>query len=562
MSPKVPRLGQALPLLRRLPLAPDPLDLYAALSDGGRRPGTLLLETGDPHAESGSARSLVIPAAAARATCRGRSVHIDALSPQGPALLEHVARRCADHVALRAPASLVLQFPRCDADDAEERLHAPSPLDALRALSTGIELVEDAGPFSAVCAGVLAFDYLDAFEDLPPATDDPLGFPDYVFWLAESLVVVDPRAGAQVLCAAFGAEDGDAARAAVHDASDRLATLVKACERAAPAEAQPRRKAAPLGGARGGAGPEGRGGAASRNRDFAADLDDEHYAVLVERLQGHIVAGDVFQIVPSRTFRAPCADPLAAYGALRSINPSPYQFYVRDDDHILLGASPETAVRVTPEGAGIRVEVRPMAGTRPRGATPDLDDRLEAELRLSEKELAEHLMLVDLARNDVASVSIPGTRRVSPLLTVERYSHVMHLVSGVRGTLRPGLDALHAAQACAHVGTLIGAPKVRAAQLLRRVELTKRGPYGGAVGYLTQRGALDSAVVIRSAVVREGVAHVRAGAGVVHDSDPHSEAAETRHKAAATLAALGSAGDWGRSPARPGGAPIGGEGAP
>jgi anthranilate synthase component 1 len=535
MSPKLPRLGQVLPLLRRLPLAPDPVALYAALCDGGRRPGTLLLETGDPHAESGSARSLVIPAAAARATCRGRSVTVDALSPQGAGVLEHVARRCADHRVRRAADSVALEFPRCDSDDAEERLSSPSPLDALRALSIGLDPVEDAGPFSAVCAGVLAYDYLDVIEDLPPAAENPLDFPDYVFWLSESLVVVDPRAGStQVLCAAFGSDDAGAARVAAHDASNRLAALVRACEAAS-------------GAGRGAAGAAGGAGVRPREPAMDADLDDDGYAALVERLKGHIVAGDVFQIVPSRTFRAPCADPLAAYRALRAINPSPYQFYVRDADYVLLGASPETAVRVTPDDAGRRVEVRPMAGTRPRGATADLDDRLEAELRLSEKELAEHLMLVDLARNDVASVCIAGTRRVSPLLSVERYSHVMHLVSGVRGQLRPGLDALHAAQACAHVGTLVGAPKVRAAALLRGAERTKRGPYGGAVGYVTQRGAMDSAVVIRSAVVREGVAHVRAGAGVVYDSDPRMEAAETRHKAAATLAAL--------RPQTPGGAP-------
>ncbi len=152
------------------------------------------------------------------------------------------------------------------------------------------------------------------------------------------------------------------------------------------------------------------------------------------------------------------------------------------------------------------------------------------------------MMLVDLARNDVARVSVPGTRRVSPLLTVERYSHVMHLVSGVSGRLRPELDALHAVQACMNMGTLVGAPKIRAAELLRRAERTRRGPYGGSVGYLTQRGALDSAVVIRSALVREGVAHVRAGAGVVFDSDPMREADETRRKAEATLSALAAAG--------------------
>jgi len=527
MIPRMPGPGQALPLARRLPSAPDPLALYEALSDGGRRPGALLLETGERHAESGSARTLVIPAAAARATCRGRVVRVEALTPQGASVIEHLARRAAPFVVERAHGQIQLAFPRVSADDAEARLLAPSPLDVLRALSTGFEVIEDAGPFSVLCAGVMAYDLVEAFEDLPPPAEDPLGFPDYVFWLAESLVVVDPVAGsADVICAAFGSEDAGAARAATHDAADRLAALVRACERV-PAAAAGRPAAPPQRPAR---------------VEAAVDLSDEAYAGLVERLKAHITAGDVFQIVPSRTFRAPCPDPLAAYRALRSINPSPYQFFLRDAEHTLFGASPETSVRVSPDKDGLRVEVRPIAGTRPRGATADLDDRLEAEMRLCEKETAEHLMLVDLARNDVARVSVPGSRRVSPLLTVERYSHVMHLVSGVSGRLRPGLDALHAVQACMNMGTLVGAPKIRAAELLRRAELTRRGPYGGSVGYLTQRGALDSAVVIRSALVREGVAHVRAGAGVVFDSDPMREADETRRKAEATLSALAAAG--------------------
>jgi anthranilate synthase component 1 len=187
------------------------------------------------------------------------------------------------------------------------------------------------------------------------------------------------------------------------------------------------------------------------------------------------------------------------------------------------------------------VEVKPIAGTRPRGATDDEDDRLEADLRLDGKELAEHMMLVDLARNDVARVSSPGSRRVAKLMTVERYARVMHLVSSVTGALRPGFDAVHALQACLNVGTLTGAPKLRATQLLRGAERTKRGPYGGAIGWLNGAGMLDTAVVIRSAVVRDGTAFVRAGAGVVHDSDPAAEADETRRKASAILSVLAGA---------------------
>jgi anthranilate synthase component 1 len=184
------------------------------------------------------------------------------------------------------------------------------------------------------------------------------------------------------------------------------------------------------------------------------------------------------------------------------------------------------------------VEVKPIAGTRPRGLTADEDDRLEAEMRLDHKELAEHMMLVDLARNDVARISLSGTRRVAGLMTTERYARVMHLVSSVVGDLRPGLDAFAALQACLNVGTLTGAPKIRATELLRLAERTKRGPYGGAVGWVNGEGLMDTAVIIRSAVVKDGTAFVRAGAGVVHDSEPRAEAEETKRKASALLSVL------------------------
>jgi anthranilate synthase component 1 len=215
-------------------------------------------------------------------------------------------------------------------------------------------------------------------------------------------------------------------------------------------------------------------------------------------------------------------------------------------DSIVFGASPETAVKVS--GSPRRVTIRPIAGTAARGRTAqgsidaDLDTRREAALRLDEKETAEHMMLVDLARNDVARVSRPGTRQVTRLLTVDRYAHVMHLVSEVQGELAPGLDALHAYAAAMNMGTLVGAPKIRAAEILREVEPTRRGAYGGAAGYLTQDGEMDTAIVIRAAVVRDGIARVRAGAGIVFDSDPVTEAAETRRKAEAVLRAIAGPG--------------------
>ena len=227
---------------------------------------------------------------------------------------------------------------------------------------------------------------------------------------------------------------------------------------------------------------------------------------------------------------------------LKKQNPSPYMFYMQDADFTIFGASPESALKY--DKASNQVEVYPIAGTRPRGkradgsVDADLDSRIELNLREDEKEKSEHIMLVDLARNDVAKVSEPGTRYVKDLLKVDRYSHVMHLVSRVVGQLRSDLDALHAYQACMNMGTLVGAPKVSAATLIRQVEKQRRGSYGGAVGYINGNGDMDTCIVIRSAFVKNGVAYIQAGAGVVYDSDPLSEANETRSKAQAVINAV------------------------
>jgi anthranilate synthase component 1 len=272
------------------------------------------------------------------------------------------------------------------------------------------------------------------------------------------------------------------------------------------------------------------------------DKSDEEYCRDVSNLQEHILDGDIFQVVPSRSFSLPCPDALLAYKRLKQTNPSPYMFYLQDDTFIIFGASPESALKY--ETASNQVEIYPIAGTRPRGKRADgsldldLDSRLELNLQQDEKEKAEHIMLVDLARNDVAKVSVPGTRYVKDLLKVDRYSHVMHLVSRVVGQLRDDLDALHAYQACMNMGTLVGAPKISAASLIRQTEKCTRGSYGGAVGYLNGNGDFDTCIVIRSAFVTNSRAYIQAGAGVVKDSVPQSEADETRVKAQAVIQAI------------------------
>jgi anthranilate synthase component 1 len=256
-----------------------------------------------------------------------------------------------------------------------------------------------------------------------------------------------------------------------------------------------------------------------------------------------IIDGDIFQVVLSRTLTEPCPDePLDVYKRLRELNPSPYMFYLNTPNTILMGSSPELNLRVS--GTGPRqVEIRPIAGTKPRGRIDgqidaDTDFRYEAELKLDRKELAEHMMLVDLARNDIARVANPGSRVVNELLTAEKYESVQHLVSNVKGMLRPDLDALSAYLATMNMGTLTGAPKIEAMKIIRQLEKSKRGYYGGAVMYLTVDGQFDSCITIRSLQVRDRTAYIRVGAGIVHDSVPKTEFEETEHKARSCLRAI------------------------
>lgn len=489
-------------LVRPLGRVPDPLALHVHLT-GGRSDTMFFARSGAP--------TLLLVRAALRLECRGHQVRATALGDASGAALSELREAFLDRLVWGDAGEALFGFPRIESVDPAERLTAPTAFDLIRFLTSEAE-GEAPDRFSRVCLGVVAFDHVDLLEDLPANEADPLGFPDFLFWLAEELVVVEPDGTARAILL----HAGDARRA-----EERLDALAARCGEAGPLP-DPTRPGTPA--------------------FEAADLDDAAFEAVVRTAKAHIFAGDVYQIVPSRTFRAPCPDPLAAFAAQRRADPSPYSFHVAAPDHVLFGCSPEAAVRVTRSDDGaLEVEVKPIAGTRGRGATADEDDRLEAELRLDPKEIAEHMMLVDLARNDVARVSAPGTRRVAELLTVERYARVMHLVSSVTGRLAQPYDCLHALHACLNVGTLSGAPKLRATQLLRGLERDRRGAYGGAVGWLNGAGEMDTGVVIRSALVREGTAYVRAGAGVVHDSDPAAEAKETRRKAAALLSVLGGA---------------------
>lgn len=502
---KFAKKGEAGLVSRRLVGWHDPVELHAALAAGG---ATLLFRR--THG-----RAIILVDAAIRLEARGGTTKIEALSEGGELMLGRLAVRFADRLVGRGERSLQLAFARCDDPDEAVRASSPTALDALRSLVFDLAPRESDEPFAVMAAGIVGFDHVDMVEALPAHA--PGDFPDLLFLLAETMIVIEPSGAARVLALSVGADDERIAHRQHYLAAERLAKLVERCEKAV----------AP-------------GLAAPPSVEARPDLDDRAFAATVERLKQYIVAGDIFQAVPSRAFRAPCTDGPAAFRRLVAADPSAYHYSFDTGHGLLFGASPETALEVARDGEGLTVAVSPIAGTRPRGATPDEDDRNEADLRLDAKEVAEHLMLVDLARNDIARVCETGTRRVARLLDVERFARVMHLVSRVEGRLGEGRDAIDAIRSCLNVGTLSGAPKLRAIELIRSIEERPRGPYGGAIGWIAGDGSMDSAVVIRSALVTGGVAEVRAGAGVVADSDPLAEAAETRAKASAVLEALGA----------------------
>jgi anthranilate synthase component 1 len=374
-------------------------------------------------------------------------------------------------------------------------------------------------PFIGGAVVCLGYDLVRSIERLPGPPPDTLGVPDAVVMIADTVIALDNLRGRAILVASVEIPPGAdaAARAALRDSAEaRLDALVARLRQ--PLALDPLPGAAPALPA-----------ASSRYAPAAFQRD-------VARLLDHIGRGDIFQAVLSRRLEvAGAVDAFRLYRALRALNPAPYLFHLALDDFAFLGSSPEVLVRVT-DGD---VTVRPIAGTRPRGATTTADDALADALRADEKERAEHLMLVDLGRNDVGRVAEFGSVRVTDLLALERYSHVMHLVSEVRGRLREGLDAFDALRACFPAGTVTGAPKVRAMELLDGLEPERRGPYAGAVGYVGWGArTLDTAIAIRSAVVMPDRVVVQAGAGVVADSDPVRELAETDAKARAVLAAI------------------------
>jgi anthranilate synthase component I len=380
--------------------------------------------------------------------------------------------------------------------------------------------VEGLPPFAGGAVGIFGYDLVRTVEPLGEPNPDPLGLPDMALIVTESLLAFDHlRHELTVLSHAFVGEDGDVERA-YRRAAERIEDVRARLREPVPASSEPER-----------AGP-------SRGVEFRSNMTRAQFESTVERIIEYVHAGDAFQVVPSQRFSAPApVEAFSIYRGLRAVNPSPYMYFLDFGDFEVAGASPEPLLKVT----GRRVETRPIAGTYPRAGTEEEDRRRAEELLRDPKERAEHVMLVDLGRNDLGRVCEYGSVTVDELMAVETYSHVLHIVSQVSGRLRDGITAMDALRATLPAGTLSGAPKVRAMQIIDELEPHKRGSYGGAIGYLSFTGDLDTAIHIRTVVVKDGTVHVQAGGGTVADAKPDYEYRESVQKAKAIFSAVETA---------------------
>ena len=395
----------------------------------------------------------------------------------------------------------------------------PLPLIAEELGRYKIVPVSELPKFCGGAIGYLSYETVTRFEELPSPDRAPLGLPESLFMFVDTLLIFD-HVTHKIKVLSHVHLDGDIAEA-YQKAVDKIDNLVEKLN-------QPLK-------------PSQQMNAATRSTSesrLSSNFSKEGFEKSVLKIKQYITAGEAIQVVLSQRLAQPTvADPFEIYRALRTINPSPYMFFLDFADFYLIGASPEILVRVE-DGV---VTTRPLAGTRPRGKSLAEDAMLEQELRSDEKERAEHIMLVDLGRNDIGRVSEPGTVEVSELMEVERYSHVMHLVTHVQGKLRRGLSAFDALRACFPAGTVSGAPKIRAMEIIAELEPEKRGPYAGAAGYFSFSGNMDMAIAIRTMVVGKGVAYTQAGGGIVYDSVPEREYEETMNKARALLKAINQA---------------------
>lgn len=412
-------------------------------------------------------------------------------------------------------------------EDGQKRLLRGKPLEELKAVLRKYRSpeLEEMPPFTGGAIGFFGYDLLQYYEELPSHQVDDLNMQDIQFMFCDRVIVFDHVKQRILLVSNVHIKEGDRdedIRIAYGKAVSKLDEIADHLQQQSSGESFNRR---PI--------PED-----VELGEIHSNISKDKFISNVEQAKEYIRAGDIFQVVLSQRFHIDTeVSPLQVYRVLRTLNPSPYMYYLKIDGEIIVGTSPEALVKVD----GGRVETRPIAGTRPRGKTESEDKQLEEELMLDEKERSEHLMLVDLGRNDIGRVSEYGTVKCDTFMEIERYSHVMHIVSNVSGQLKEGKDFFDAFLSCLPAGTVSGAPKLRAMEIIAELEREARGPYAGAIGYLGFSGNMDSCITIRTIVFKQGKAYVQAGAGIVWDSVPEKEYEETQNKAKALLMAIRTA---------------------
>jgi anthranilate synthase component 1 len=400
----------------------------------------------------------------------------------------------------------------------ERVLFDRDPLEVIKGVLSEYKPVPDPAlpRFFGGAVGFMGYDVVRFFEELPAREKNGLDTPDIFFMITDTLVVFD-NVTHRIKVVSNAHVKGRSVEAAYREATKKIDALVRKLKGAGRRKAGIGKRKKP------------------KEHALTSNFTKAQYEQAVLKAKEYIKAGDIFQVVPSQRFQTDISiEPYEIYRALRLINPSPYMYFLRCGDMTVVGASPEVMVRLEKD----RIDLRPIAGTRRRGATEEEDKALAEELLADPKERAEHIMLVDLGRNDVGRVSEPGSVHVSELMVIERYSHVMHIVSNVRGRLSAGRDAYDVIRASFPAGTVSGAPKIRAMQIIDELEPTQRGPYAGAVGYFGFSGNMDTCITIRTLVIKDKVAYIQAGGGVVADSDPASEYQETMNKAKAMMRAV------------------------
>lgn len=518
--------GELIHIIKTRPISVDPVLFFGALTDFGKCENSILLESANIISKYGE-KSIGAIDPCLKIKGKGDNFVIKALNENGKYFLDAIKDDldfCEDLIVTDMKISGCLT-PKFETMDERERLKTKTHFDILRVINSKFIPVDtDLNP-SGGLFGAISYDMIDQFENLPAYKTDIIGDSDYEMIYVDNFFIMDHTKNEIKIVANALISD--------RDIDEIYIDCVKKINRYEECLGDSENITFPA-----------EFSNYPKEIEFITDTEKDTYIQKVEQLKEHILQGDVFQAVLCRTIIADTQIPkYKAYKNLRDINPGPYMFYFNTNDGCLLGSSPEMFIRVEGEGATKTLEIRPIAGTKPRGFVngkidPDLDSKFELELKLDPKEQAEHTMLIDLARNDVARVCERGSRYVDEPFIIEKYSHVQHLVSNVRGTLREEFDALHAYIASMNMGTLTGAPKIEAMKLLRKYETGKRGYYGGSIGYFTPDGNFDSCIVIRSMRFKNDHVYVKVGAGIVYDSIPEKEWEETINKSKASILAL------------------------